>query len=224
MTTVTKAAARIEHPLGACVQYPQTGSTKNESIAHIFNVDPKNYDYAPQASFQYSLGGTHGRVDDVVCKLLYGRDKAPVSCQKLTLSCRSSSAVPPIHALSAHVLLKADPIKCARFRPHHKQFPLQLQDSPRPVTMPIGLSSKKLSLSMRLSVRAVNMPSTSRREALHPNLGLNPPNRAMTMTTQMRKGHRQVVKTHILGDTVVVGSFLSEETTERRPSGRSFES
>lgn len=149
----------------------------------------------------------------MVCKLLHGRDKAPVSCQKLTLSCRSSLAGSPTssNALSAHVLLKANPIKSPRFKPHHKPFLLRLQDSQRPVTMPIGWSSKKLSLSMRLSVRAANMPSTSRREALHPNLGLNPPNMAMTMTmtmkTQMWKGQRPVDKTRIRGDTVVVGSF-----------------
>jgi len=78
----------IYHPPGAIVEYPQTGSVISGSIAHIFTVDPNNFDN-PKTSFQYSLGDNHGGHSGVVCGLLRDQFDKLVKCNKLTTSCKS---------------------------------------------------------------------------------------------------------------------------------------
>ena len=82
--------ARISHPLGAIVEYPETGSKPSEAVAHIFSVDPEKFDH-PKASFQYSLGDNHGGHSGVYCGLLLDRSNNVVLCNKLRTSCKSVS-------------------------------------------------------------------------------------------------------------------------------------
>jgi len=79
--------AIVHHPPGAIMEYPQTGSLDGESIAHIFTVDPTNFDH-PKASFQYSLGDNHGGRSGVLCGLLRDTSGKPIKCNKLRTSCK----------------------------------------------------------------------------------------------------------------------------------------
>ena len=58
----------VEHPLGAIVEYPETGETLGLAIAHIFNVDPDSERFVhPRLNFQYLLGDGHGGRANVTC-------------------------------------------------------------------------------------------------------------------------------------------------------------
>ncbi|KAL4070529.1 hypothetical protein J3A83DRAFT_4064724, partial [Scleroderma citrinum] len=77
----------VYHPPGAIVEYPQTGLLHGESIAHIFAVNLENFNN-PKASFQYSLGNTHGSHFGIICGLLCDKSDKPVRCDKLRISCK----------------------------------------------------------------------------------------------------------------------------------------
>ncbi|KAL4073507.1 hypothetical protein J3A83DRAFT_4399834 [Scleroderma citrinum] len=81
------ADAIVYHPPGAIVEYPQTGSLHGKSTAHIFAINLENFDN-PKASFQYSLGNTHGSHFGVICGLLHDKSDKPVRCDKLRISCK----------------------------------------------------------------------------------------------------------------------------------------
>ncbi|KAL4062088.1 hypothetical protein V8B97DRAFT_1858390, partial [Scleroderma yunnanense] len=81
----TIAHAIVYHPPGAIMEYPQTGSHDGESITHIFTVDPKNFNNL-KASFQYSLGNTHGGHFNVTCGLLCNKSGDSVICNMLRTS------------------------------------------------------------------------------------------------------------------------------------------
>ncbi|KZV98486.1 hypothetical protein EXIGLDRAFT_832155 [Exidia glandulosa HHB12029] len=80
----TKAAALVQHPYGAIVEYPQTGAVSGEAIAHRFPIDPER-PFLPHNSFQYSLGGTHG-AHDAKCSLIHDDGRA-VACKSYLYSC-----------------------------------------------------------------------------------------------------------------------------------------
>lgn len=84
--------AIINHPPGAIVEYPQTGSLKGNAVAHVFtvthNFDSMEFDL-PQFNFQYSLGDGHGGLKGVQCFLLHDNMGQPVRCKKLSTSCKS---------------------------------------------------------------------------------------------------------------------------------------
>ncbi|KAG1788472.1 uncharacterized protein HD556DRAFT_1245206, partial [Suillus plorans] len=84
------AHAFVEHPLGAIVEYPQTGDAPDQSIAHIFNIDPTTFHSSqhPKANFQYSLGNVHGSRDVSKCLMLRDGQGQPVSCSNLKTSCK----------------------------------------------------------------------------------------------------------------------------------------
>lgn len=82
----TQLVALVEHPLGAIVEYPQTGSKAKESVGHRFTIDPDNFVH-PKGSFQYSLGDNHGGRSNVFCKLLVDDRGQLVSCKNLQTSC-----------------------------------------------------------------------------------------------------------------------------------------
>ncbi|KAG1727710.1 hypothetical protein EDB19DRAFT_1857471 [Suillus lakei] len=85
----TCVQALIEHPLGAIVEYPETGACEDSSVAHIFNVNPNpDHFINPKLNFQYSLGDGHGGWKNVQCYLLKGVTGKPVLCAKLTTSCK----------------------------------------------------------------------------------------------------------------------------------------
>ncbi|KIK33430.1 hypothetical protein CY34DRAFT_99623 [Suillus luteus UH-Slu-Lm8-n1] len=90
VTRKTSAHAIVEHPIGAIVEYPQTGHHVGESIAHIFHVDPSSFTPSlhPKSSFQYSLGDGHGGQIIGQCLMLRDTSRQPVSCTKLRTSCK----------------------------------------------------------------------------------------------------------------------------------------
>ena len=49
--------AILDHPLGAVVEYPQSGHSPGQAVAHRFTVDSFNC-INPRDNIQYSLGGT----------------------------------------------------------------------------------------------------------------------------------------------------------------------
>lgn len=82
--------AIVEHPAGATVEYPQTGSQSGEAVAHRFCVDPKSLNVVnPKLNIQYSLGDEHGSRANVTCHLLRDIDtQDPVSCRQTKISCK----------------------------------------------------------------------------------------------------------------------------------------
>lgn len=91
VTRRTSAHAVVEHPIGAIVEYPQTGQRANESVAHVFHIDPTTSEsfLRPQSSFQYSLGDGHGGQTISQCLMLRNAEGHPVSCSNLKTSCTS---------------------------------------------------------------------------------------------------------------------------------------
>ncbi|KAG1825588.1 uncharacterized protein BJ212DRAFT_1474984 [Suillus subaureus] len=89
-TRKSTAHASIEHPLGAIVEYPQTGDAPDQSIAHIFNINPSTFHSSqhPKANFQYSLGDVHGGCDVSKCLMLRDGQGQPVSCSNLKTYCK----------------------------------------------------------------------------------------------------------------------------------------
>ncbi|KAK7001956.1 hypothetical protein R3P38DRAFT_3326837 [Favolaschia claudopus] len=78
----------VEHPLGAIVEYPETGASFGTAVAHVFAVDPTS-EFHPKLNIQYSLGDNHGGRPYVKCGLiLSGRDGEPVSCNNLKIACK----------------------------------------------------------------------------------------------------------------------------------------
>ncbi|KAF9231054.1 hypothetical protein BU15DRAFT_29339, partial [Melanogaster broomeanus] len=77
--------AIIEHPLGAIVEYPQTGVFPGQAIAHVFTIDPLSFEN-PKSNFQYSMGGNGGRLS--CCGLLRDDSGEPVICNRLKSSCQ----------------------------------------------------------------------------------------------------------------------------------------
>ncbi|KAJ8591473.1 hypothetical protein M405DRAFT_735014, partial [Rhizopogon salebrosus TDB-379] len=93
ITCKTSAHAVIEHPVGAIVEYPQTGQLATESVAHIFHVNPSSFSHVlhPKSSFQYSLGDGHGGRMIGQCLMLRDAEGNPVPCTNLKTSCKSES-------------------------------------------------------------------------------------------------------------------------------------
>ncbi|EJD42614.1 hypothetical protein AURDEDRAFT_168425 [Auricularia subglabra TFB-10046 SS5] len=84
-TRQLRCAGIVEHPLGAVVEYPETGSVVGESIAHRFPIDPSS-DYRPQGNFQYSLSNErHGSTKEVECLLLV--EGQSVKCKSVEYGC-----------------------------------------------------------------------------------------------------------------------------------------
>ena len=77
----------VHHPPGAIMEYPQTGSSDSKSITHIFAVNLTNFNH-PKASFQYSLGNSHGGHSGVFCGLLHHPSGEPIRCNKLRTLCK----------------------------------------------------------------------------------------------------------------------------------------
>ncbi|KAG1862305.1 hypothetical protein F4604DRAFT_1657854 [Suillus subluteus] len=105
VTRKTSAHAIVEHPIGAIVEYPQTGRHANESIAHIFHIDPSTFTSTlrPKSSFQYSLGDGHGGQIIGKCLMLRDAGGQPVSCAKLRTSCKGLKICSGRqHNISAH--------------------------------------------------------------------------------------------------------------------------
>jgi len=97
----SRVGSIVNHPLGAIVEYPQTGATDGDAVAHIFTLARANvntmasaFDF-PQSSFQYSLGDGHGGAKGVQCYLLRDSMGKPVRCKKLSTSCKFESSFGP---------------------------------------------------------------------------------------------------------------------------------
>ncbi|KIJ41787.1 hypothetical protein M422DRAFT_255099 [Sphaerobolus stellatus SS14] len=86
------AQASLEHPSfqGAVVEYPESGSTIGQAVAHVFQIDPSK----PRASndlkanIQYLLGESKGEKYDVTCFLLKSyHSGSPVKCTQVKRGC-----------------------------------------------------------------------------------------------------------------------------------------
>lgn len=86
VTRQSSAVSLIDHPLGAMVEYPQTGSAFSEGVAHRFVVDPNTFTH-PKDNIQYSKGDTHGAHRNFKCHLLRDASDEPVLCHQLKTSC-----------------------------------------------------------------------------------------------------------------------------------------
>jgi hypothetical protein len=87
VTRQSFASSRIQHPVGAVVEFPESGAYKGHSIAHIFSVDPNDV-IDPKRNIQYSLGGKKGGSSSVNCLLLHNvQDNAPARCRQVKLTC-----------------------------------------------------------------------------------------------------------------------------------------
>ncbi|KAG2110340.1 uncharacterized protein F5147DRAFT_772592 [Suillus discolor] len=105
VTRKTSAHAIIEHPIGATVEYPQTRRHADESIAHIFHINPSMFTSTLhlKSSFQYSLGDRHGGQIIGKCLMLHDAGGQPVSCAKLRTSCKGLKICSGRqHDISAH--------------------------------------------------------------------------------------------------------------------------
>lgn len=58
-------SAIADHSVQTIVEYPQAPTDCNGIIAHRFRVDPKHMRH-PKYNIQYSLGGSHGKDDNVL--------------------------------------------------------------------------------------------------------------------------------------------------------------
>ncbi|GJJ12556.1 hypothetical protein Clacol_006799 [Clathrus columnatus] len=89
LTRQTGVCGIIDHPLGAILEFPETGGQDGVGIAHHFEIDP--YDFInPKDNIQYSLGGSHLGHNNVSCCLLFDKStKQPALCNQLKLTCCS---------------------------------------------------------------------------------------------------------------------------------------
>jgi len=84
--------AVIEHPLGAVVQYPETGSEIGYGVAHIFPIDLEARSFInPRSNMQYSLGDPQGYHHNVKCHQLRNAETGePMSCLQQKANCMLS--------------------------------------------------------------------------------------------------------------------------------------
>lgn len=79
----------VDHPIGAVLEFPETGDRMGMAIGHRFKLDLK-YPHQivnPKDNVQYSLGGIHGQ-NDVKC--LFLRDQRTgdgIPCTQTRLRC-----------------------------------------------------------------------------------------------------------------------------------------
>jgi hypothetical protein len=73
----------VRHPPGTIVEYPQTGGASSNAVAHVFSVDPDNFQHL-KANIQYLLGDSHGGRSGVYCSLLRDDSADLVRCHRLT--------------------------------------------------------------------------------------------------------------------------------------------
>ncbi|KAJ7234827.1 hypothetical protein C8J57DRAFT_1531331 [Mycena rebaudengoi] len=103
----TYVHALLEHPVGAIVEYPETGATAGVRIAHRFSVDPANFSH-PKENFQYSLGDSRGGEPYVYCGLLLlGSNGSPTSCKGLQY-CSARALSPRLTPLALDSLAEAE--------------------------------------------------------------------------------------------------------------------
>ena len=86
----TTISALVDHPFNAIVEYPETGQSAEQLVAHRFSVDPNDPNDRLHLNFQYSLGGdSKGGYGDAFCgSLLVDSHDKPVSCRYHKRSCK----------------------------------------------------------------------------------------------------------------------------------------
>lgn len=89
VTRKRRVAAIVYHPEGSVVEYLETGRRTGESVAHVFDIDPRRENANnPRMNIQHSLGGTHGAQDSISCNLLRDPDSGkPLKCKRESYSC-----------------------------------------------------------------------------------------------------------------------------------------
>ncbi|KAJ7883219.1 hypothetical protein B0H14DRAFT_2565011 [Mycena olivaceomarginata] len=88
ITRQTYAHGIVELPLGAIVEYPETGQNSGFAIAHKFAVDPPS-EFHPKLNIQYSFGDNHGGRSGATCgPILSGSNGMPARCNNLKIACK----------------------------------------------------------------------------------------------------------------------------------------
>lgn len=96
LTRKSYVNAIVHHPVGAVIEYPQSGSRDDEAVAHVWSANPENPGN-PRSNVQYSLGDSEGQHPDIVCHLLVDNEtQAPVKCRQVKVKCESFYLKPAV--------------------------------------------------------------------------------------------------------------------------------
>jgi hypothetical protein len=88
LTRQSYVDALVNHPPGAVIEFPMSGVSHGEAVAHIFELLGAKWVH-PKDNVQYSLGDRHGGHADVRCHLLTNAaGESPVVCYQTMLSCQ----------------------------------------------------------------------------------------------------------------------------------------
>jgi len=88
ITTQTSVQKIVYHPIGAIVEFPETGISKSQAVAHVFPVLDKDFD--PKLNIQYSIWGQHGAHENFTNYLLWnGTSGEPSQCRQFKSCCKS---------------------------------------------------------------------------------------------------------------------------------------
>ncbi|KIJ42824.1 hypothetical protein M422DRAFT_253914 [Sphaerobolus stellatus SS14] len=78
----------VQHPENAIVEYPETGHSTNEAIAHIFPVSTEESGaFDPKMNIQYGIWGKHGSRDNTRLFLMPQNTKGFTLCKKFKARC-----------------------------------------------------------------------------------------------------------------------------------------
>ncbi|KIJ47000.1 hypothetical protein M422DRAFT_249286 [Sphaerobolus stellatus SS14] len=78
----------VQHPENVIVEYPETGHSTNEAIAHIFPVSPEESgSFDPKMNIQYGIWGKHGSRDNTRLFLMPQNTKGFTLCKKFKARC-----------------------------------------------------------------------------------------------------------------------------------------
>lgn len=91
VTSKTTTQKIVKHNRFAVVEFPETGESEKEAVAHIFPVSSEQ-EFDPKLNLQYSIWGKHGSHENVTCYLLRDRETSmPPKCHQFKAECKSTS-------------------------------------------------------------------------------------------------------------------------------------
>ncbi|KAG2137941.1 hypothetical protein DEU56DRAFT_736613 [Suillus clintonianus] len=197
VTRKTSAHAIVEHPIGAIVEYPQTGHRADESVAHVFHVDPSSFTSSPhpKSSFQYSLGDGHGGRTIGQCLMLRDAEGRPLSCTKLKTSCKGLKICSGRqHNISAHHLTNISEVLAHHLPASQLRDPASAADQ--------ELFEKTLAFFVALCLRGCS-PSHADGHDNDTNLAGDDTADTVDDFEGLTADHRQLVKTRCNGKLIM---------------------
>lgn len=88
VTRQSNICSIVDHPVGALVEFPQSGDQMDMAIGHRFQINPPNF-VSPKNNIQYALGSPSSH-SNVTCLLLHDKTAGePIQCKQTKLKCRS---------------------------------------------------------------------------------------------------------------------------------------